>query len=210
VITETLAPLSPRQQMRCLEWWATPRTPGLLAVDRDPIDYRHREARAEIRDQPMDFADASVVLLATRTGVREILTASGATSPSTDSADARDSSTCLPKAEAPDPDARALGATRVLDRTGRTNAAQGPGGTLRAAPDEQIRIRSCRRRCPQPGRAEVRILVCIDEPQNHFGDDAPPVAQLDPSGELAFFQDPEPQGRFVLPGGSSVKPSTAL
>ena len=76
VITETLALLSARQQMRCLEWLGDAAHAGLLDVDREPIDFRAVEKLApKYADQPMDFADASVVLLATRAGVREILTA---------------------------------------------------------------------------------------------------------------------------------------
>ncbi len=76
VLTETLALLSTGQQMRCLEWLGDAAQAGLLSVDRDPIDFRAVEKLArKYADQPMDFADASVVLLATRSGVREILTA---------------------------------------------------------------------------------------------------------------------------------------
>jgi len=76
VLTETLALLSTSQQMRCLEWLGDAAHAGLLTVDREPIDFRAVERLArKYADQPMDFADASVVLLATRTGVREILTA---------------------------------------------------------------------------------------------------------------------------------------
>ena len=76
VVTETLALLSTRQQLRCLEWLGDAAHAGLLEVDREPIDFRAVEKLArKYADQPMDFADASVVLLATRAGVREILTA---------------------------------------------------------------------------------------------------------------------------------------
>jgi predicted nucleic acid-binding protein len=76
VLTETLALLSAAQQLRCLEWLGDAAQAGLLAVDRDPIDFRAAEKLLrKYSDQPMDYADASVVLLATRTGVREILTA---------------------------------------------------------------------------------------------------------------------------------------
>jgi len=76
VLTETLALLSTPQQLRCLEWLGDAARAGLLSVDREPIDFRAVEKLArKYADQPMDFADASVVLLATRTGVREILTA---------------------------------------------------------------------------------------------------------------------------------------
>lgn len=76
VLTETLALLSARQQLRCLEWLGDAAQAGLLAVDREPVDFRAAEKLLrKYSDQPMDFADASVVLLATRAGVREILTA---------------------------------------------------------------------------------------------------------------------------------------
>jgi predicted nucleic acid-binding protein len=75
VLTETMALLSSRQQARCLEWLADASQAGLLQVDREPIDFRAIEKLTrKYADQPMDFADASVVLLARRSGVREILT----------------------------------------------------------------------------------------------------------------------------------------
>ena len=76
VLTEALALLAPVQQLRCLAWLGDASQAGLLVIDRAPIDFRAVEKLArKYADQPMDFADASVVLLATRTGVREILTA---------------------------------------------------------------------------------------------------------------------------------------
>jgi len=76
VLTEALALLSHAQQMRCLEWLGDAAQAGLLAVDREAADFRAVEKLArKYADLPMDFADASVVLLATRSGVREILTA---------------------------------------------------------------------------------------------------------------------------------------
>jgi predicted nucleic acid-binding protein len=76
VLTEALALLSTAQQLRCLDWLADAARAALLEVDREPLDFRAIEKLArKYADQPMDFADASVVLLATRTGVREILTA---------------------------------------------------------------------------------------------------------------------------------------
>lgn len=76
VLTEALALLSTPQQLRCLDWMAEAARAGLLQVDREPLDFRGigRLAR-KYADQPMDFADASVVQLAMRTGVREVLTA---------------------------------------------------------------------------------------------------------------------------------------
>ena len=76
VLTEALALLSHEQQMRCLDWLGDAAQAGLLVVDREPVDFRAVEKLArKYADQPMDFADASVVLLATRSGIREILTA---------------------------------------------------------------------------------------------------------------------------------------
>jgi hypothetical protein len=76
VLTETLALLSTAQQLRCLAWLGDAAQARLLVVDREPLDFRAVEKLArKYADQPMDFADASVVLLATRYGVREILTA---------------------------------------------------------------------------------------------------------------------------------------
>jgi uncharacterized protein len=76
VLTETLALLSPEQQLRCLDWLADAAHVGLLAVDRAALDFRAVEKLArKYRDQPMDFADAALVLLAMRAGVNEILTA---------------------------------------------------------------------------------------------------------------------------------------
>lgn len=94
VLTEALALLSQAQQLRCLDWLGDAAQAGLLVVDREPIDFRAVEKLARKHaDQPMDFADASVVLLATRKGVREILTA-----------DRRDFSVC-----------RTSGRTRLID-----------------------------------------------------------------------------------------------
>jgi len=76
VLTEALALLSTAQQLRCLEWLGDAAGAGLLDVDRAPLDFRGVEKLArKYADQPMDFADASVVLLAMRSSVREILTA---------------------------------------------------------------------------------------------------------------------------------------
>jgi predicted nucleic acid-binding protein len=75
VLTEALALLSVQQQLRCIAWLGDTGQAGLLVVDREPIDFRAVEKLArKYADQPMDFADASVVLLAMRSGVREILT----------------------------------------------------------------------------------------------------------------------------------------
>ena len=76
VVTESLALLSTAQQLRCLEWLGDASHTGLLDVDREPIDFRAVEKLTrKYADQPMDFADASLVLLATRSGIRDILTA---------------------------------------------------------------------------------------------------------------------------------------
>jgi uncharacterized protein len=75
VLTEALALLSNAQQLRCLDWLGDAAQVGLLSVDREPLDFRAVEKLArKYADQPMDFADASVVLLAKRRGIREILT----------------------------------------------------------------------------------------------------------------------------------------
>lgn len=76
VLTETLALLSVAQQRRCLRWLGDAAEAGLLRIDREPVDFRVLEGLVrKYADQPMDFADASVVTLATRAGIREILTA---------------------------------------------------------------------------------------------------------------------------------------
>jgi len=76
VLTETLALLSVEQQLRCLDWLGDAAQIGLLVVDRTALDFRAVEKLVrKYADQPMDFADASVVLLAMRAGIREILTA---------------------------------------------------------------------------------------------------------------------------------------
>ena len=76
VLTESLSLLSPDQQLRCLDWLCDAAHIGLVAVDRSAVDFRGAEKLTrKYADQPMDFADASVVLLAARTGVKEILTA---------------------------------------------------------------------------------------------------------------------------------------
>ena len=76
VLTEAMALLSVTQQCRCLKWLGDAVQAGLLHVDRDPPDFRALEKLArKYADQPMDFADASVVALASRRGIREVLTA---------------------------------------------------------------------------------------------------------------------------------------
>ena len=76
VLAEAMALLSTRQQFRCLAWLDDASRAGLLEVDREPLDFGAIEKLArKYAGQPMDFADASVVLLAARAGVREILTA---------------------------------------------------------------------------------------------------------------------------------------
>jgi predicted nucleic acid-binding protein len=62
VLAEALALLSPAQQLRCLVWLGDAAHAGLLHVDRTPLDFRSIEKLArKYSDQPMDFADASVV-----------------------------------------------------------------------------------------------------------------------------------------------------
>jgi predicted nucleic acid-binding protein len=76
VLTESLALLSLAQQLRLLDWLGDAARARLLEVDREPLDFRAIEKLTrKYSDQPMDFADASVVQLAARTGVREIVTA---------------------------------------------------------------------------------------------------------------------------------------
>lgn len=76
VLTETMALLAVEQQCRCLKWLGDAAEAGLLHVDRHPLDLRALEKLArKYADQPMDFADASVVSLASRLGVREVLIA---------------------------------------------------------------------------------------------------------------------------------------
>ncbi len=76
VLAEASALLSTAQQLRLLDWLADAERASLLEVDREPLDFRSIEKLArKYADQPMDLADASVVLLAMRLGVREILTA---------------------------------------------------------------------------------------------------------------------------------------
>ena len=76
VVTETMALLSVPQQLRCLEWLGNAEQAGLLLVDREPPDFHAvRNLVRKYADQPMDFADASVVHLATSRGIREVLTA---------------------------------------------------------------------------------------------------------------------------------------
>jgi uncharacterized protein len=76
VLTESLALLAVDQRLRCLEWLADASQASLLVVDREPVDFRGAERLLrKYSDQPMDFADASVVMLALRTDTRDILTA---------------------------------------------------------------------------------------------------------------------------------------
>jgi hypothetical protein len=76
VFAETLSLLSVDQQLRCLDWLGDAAQVGLLVVDRSPVDFRAVEKLTrKYSDQPMDFADAALVLLAMRAGVKEILTA---------------------------------------------------------------------------------------------------------------------------------------
>jgi uncharacterized protein len=76
VLTETMALLTSAQQLRCIEWLGNVAQAGLLDVDRSPVDWRGAEKLLrKYNDLPMDFADATVVLLALKTDSREILTA---------------------------------------------------------------------------------------------------------------------------------------
>ena len=76
VFAETLSLLAVDQQLRCLDWLGDSAQIGLLVVDRAALDFRAIEKLTKkYSDQPMDFVDAALVLLAMRAGVREILTA---------------------------------------------------------------------------------------------------------------------------------------
>jgi len=75
-LAQTLALLSPGQALRCLEWLAKATQAGLLMVDPEPIDFRAVENLARKHPgSPIDLAGATLVLLAERTGVSEILAA---------------------------------------------------------------------------------------------------------------------------------------
>lgn len=75
VVAEALALLSVTRQLRCLEWLGNAAQAGLLEVDREPLDFHAlKKLASKYSDLPMDFADATVVQLASRTGIREILT----------------------------------------------------------------------------------------------------------------------------------------
>jgi predicted nucleic acid-binding protein len=74
VLAESLALLSTRQQRRCLAWLADAAHARLLEVDREPLDFRAVDRLvARYADQPMDFADATLVLLAARMGISEVV-----------------------------------------------------------------------------------------------------------------------------------------
>src|SRR4030095_7082463 len=76
VLAAPLSMLSAVHELACLDWLAEAARAGLLDVDREPLDVRGiGRLTRKYADQPMDFADASVVQLAMRTGVREVLTA---------------------------------------------------------------------------------------------------------------------------------------
>ena len=76
VLAEAFALLSLHQRFRLLEWLASASHAGLLEIERELLDFRAIERLLrKYSNLPMDFADASLVLLATRTGIREILTA---------------------------------------------------------------------------------------------------------------------------------------
>jgi predicted nucleic acid-binding protein len=75
-LAQSLALLSNAQQLRFLEWLAAAAQAGLVEVDGDPMDFRSLENIARGHGgRPIDLADASLVLLVWRTGVREILAA---------------------------------------------------------------------------------------------------------------------------------------
>ena len=75
-VAQTLALLSPAQQLRCLEWLRRAAQAGLLVADSEPLDFPAIENLARNRaGRPMDFAGATLVLLAERTGVNGFLAA---------------------------------------------------------------------------------------------------------------------------------------
>lgn len=72
VIVEVTHLLRPEAQLQFLAWV---RRGGVEAAPIGPSDLEPIERLiAKYRDQPMDFADASLVLLAERTGIGEIVT----------------------------------------------------------------------------------------------------------------------------------------
>lgn len=74
VLTEVMAVLPARRQDRFLQWLEDCRATGSLEIEcTDPADLgRVRELVARYRDLPMDFADASIWLLALRTGINRV------------------------------------------------------------------------------------------------------------------------------------------
>jgi hypothetical protein len=72
VIVEVTHLLRPEAQLQFLAWV---RKGGVEAAPIEPADLEPIERLiAKYRDQPMDFADASLVLLADRTGLADIVT----------------------------------------------------------------------------------------------------------------------------------------
>jgi len=75
-LAQTLALLSRDQQLRCLAWLGKAVQGGLLEIDPGPIDFHALENLARLgSDRPIDLAEATLVLLAERTGMNEILAA---------------------------------------------------------------------------------------------------------------------------------------
>lgn len=74
VITESLALLDLQEQEKCLTWLQRGVAAGLLRIEpTDPADLgRAIELTKKYRDQPMDFADASIYLLAIHSGVNKV------------------------------------------------------------------------------------------------------------------------------------------
>ena len=74
VITESLALLDLQEQEKCLTWLQRGVAAGLLKIEcTDPADLgRALELTKKYRDQPMDFADASIYLLAMSSGVNKV------------------------------------------------------------------------------------------------------------------------------------------
>lgn len=75
VLTEALAMLSACQQAKLLTWIHRGVSSSLIRIEcTDPADLpKAIELTEKYRDQPMDFADASIYLLALRTGITSVV-----------------------------------------------------------------------------------------------------------------------------------------
>jgi uncharacterized protein len=74
VVTEALAMLDVDAQQRLLVWLDRGVKTGLVRIEcTDPTDLeRATELSRKYRNQPMDFADASIYLLALHTGIKRV------------------------------------------------------------------------------------------------------------------------------------------